>query len=338
MCTQGVIKMTQTDTDFTTRFSGMTASSFVANQTNVAGFTPAQSPINLGMYDDIGRATLYGYDQQPNFFSRFMRAPLDRGDAEMFVRFSEVTSRAYDPLADDTALFDGQRPQMISSVAKKNLSRQIYTEINDRLLKQYVQTPEMINSAIAILLASNMQCYLDDMWTASKTYFSGSVRDAKSTQMHVMTAKPTDAGFAEEFNELLYKITQNQFKYKSTLYNASGYNTRSDSVAIGLSQSVSYPAFKKFYAETFNPELLDVPQTADYVDSWATPAGAPSGAGELIGIVVDNRAWTITPMPEALSTEAFRNPVRKSTSFATTYEYAFNDAPFFNKAYIFAPQ
>lgn len=332
--------MTQTDTDFTARFSGMTASSFVANQSNIQGFVPTQSPINLGMYDDIGRATLYGYDQQPNFFSKFMRSPLDRGDAEMFARFSEVTSRSYDPLAADTALFDGQRPDMISSVAKKNLSRQIYTEINDRYLKQYVQTPEMINSAISILQASNMQCYLDDMWVASKTYFSGSVRDAKSTQMFTMTAKPTDAGFAEEFNELLYQITQNKFKYKSTLYNASGYNTcsKQNGVTIGLTQSVSYPAFKKFYAETFNPTLLDVPQTADYVDSWATPAGAPSGAGELIGIVVDNRAWTITPMPEALSTEAFRNPVRKSTSFATTYEYAFNDAPFFNKAYIFAPQ
>lgn len=329
--------MTSTTTDFGSRFSGLSISSFTANQSTLADFKPAQSPINLGMYDDIGRATLYGYDQQPNFFSRFMRAPLERGDAELFARFSEVKSRAYDPAAADTDLFNGQKPTLISSVAKKNLSRQIYTEINDHLLKQYVQTPEMINSAISILQASNMQCYFDDMWTASKTYFSGSSRGAKSTQMHVMTAKPTDAGFAEEFNELLYKITQNQFKYKSTLYNASGYNTRSESVAIGLSQAVSYPAFKKFYADTFNPTLLDVPQTADYVDSWGVLAGAPSSAGELIGIVVDDRAWSITPMPEALTTEAFRNPVRKSTSFATTYEYAFNDAPFFNKAFIFAP-
>lgn len=328
---------TGTDTDFASRFSGVDVASFVANTSNLAGFTPAQSPINLGMYDDIGRATLYGYDQNPNFFSRFMKTPLSRGDSELFARFSEVSSRAYDPLAADTALFDGQRPEMISSVAKKNLSRQIYTEINDRLLKQYVQTEDMIGSAISILQASNMNCYLDDMWTASKTYFSGDMRNAKTGQIHVMSSKPTDAGFAEEFNELLYNITQNKFKYKSTLYNAAGYNTNSKDVAIGLCQKVSYPAFKKFYADTFNPSLLDVPQTADYVDSWATPAGAPSGAGELIGIVADTRCWSIIPMPEALSTEAFRNPVRKSTSFATTYEYAFHDAPFFNKAYIFAP-
>ena len=227
---------------------------------------------------------------------------------------------------------------MISSVAKKNLSRQIYTEVNDRLLKQFVQTEDMIGSAISILQSSNMNCYLDDMWTASKTYFSGDMRNAKQDQIHILTHKPQDAGFAEEMNELLYDIVQNQFRYKSDKYNASGYRTRSENVAIGLCQKVSYPAFKKFYADTFNPTLLDVPQTADYVDSWATPAGAPVDAGELLGIIADTRCWSIIPMPEALSTEAFRNPVRKSTSFATTYEYAFHDAPFFNKAYIFAPK
>lgn len=119
--------MTSTDTDFTARFAGLDVSSFVANMKNLSNFAPAESPINLGMYDDIGRATLYGYDVQPNFFSRFMKTPLPRGDAELFARFSEVKSRAYDPLAPDTDLFNGQRPSMISSVAKKNLSRQIYT-------------------------------------------------------------------------------------------------------------------------------------------------------------------------------------------------------------------
>ena len=330
--------MTSTDTDFQTRFEGLNVSSFVANMKNLKEFVPTESPINLGMYDDIGRATLYGYDVQPNFFSRFMKTSLPRGDAELFARFSEVKSRPYDPLAPDTDLFNGQRPSMISSVAKKNLSRQIYTEVNNRLLKQFVQTEDMIGSAISILQASNMNCYLDDMWSASKTYFSGDMRNAKADQIHILTHKPQDAGFAEEMNELLYDIIQNQFRYKSDKYNASGYRTRSENVAIGLCQKVSYPAFKKFYADTFNPTLLDVPQTADYVDSWATPAGAPEQAGELLGIIADTRCWSIIPMPEELSTEAFRNPVRKSTSFATTYEYAFHDAPFFNKAYIFAPK
>ena len=55
-------------------------------------------------------------------------------------------------------------------------------------------------------------------------------------------------------------------------------------------------------------------------------------------MVVDDRAFKITPMPETMTTEAFRNPARKSTAYFTTYEYAFQQDPFFNVAYIFAPK
>ena len=75
-----------------------------------------------------------------------------------------------------------------------------------------------------------------------------------------------------------------------------------------------------------------------YVDDFATPAGAPEQAGELIGIVADTRAFEITPMPDTLTTEAFRHPARKSTAYFTTYEYAFQKNPFFDIAYIFAPK
>ena len=158
--------------------------------------------------------------------------------------------------------------------------------------------------------------------------------------MHTMTnaVSTTDNKFGAELTELLWKISQKDFGYKSTQYNASGYNTKSDSISIALKKDVEYPTFKKMLSETFNPELLRITSTIDYVDDFATPAGAPSGAGELIGMVVDNRAFKITPMPDTLTTEAFRNPVRKSTAYFTTYEYAFQHDPFFNVAYIFAPK
>ena len=40
---------TSTDTDFTSRFTGLEVSSFVANMKNLSNFAPAESPINLGM-------------------------------------------------------------------------------------------------------------------------------------------------------------------------------------------------------------------------------------------------------------------------------------------------
>lgn len=332
--------MTTTDTNFAGRFPDMSASTFVANQKALADWTPTASTLNTGMMSDIARAYIYTPDTQENFYARFMAAPLPRGDSVMSARFSEVTSRVYNPKAPDTDLFNGDYATMISNVATKNLSRQIATEVNDYVLKQFTQTQEMVGDAMAAIMARSQVAYKDDMWVASKEYFSGSTRNAKTAQMHTMTndVSTSNNAFGAELTELLWKISQKDFGYKSTQYNASGYNTKSDSISIALKKDVEYPAFKKMLSETFNPELLRITSTIDYVDDFATPAGAPSGAGELIGMVVDNRAFKITPMPDTLTTEAFRNPARKSTAYFTTYEYAFQHDPFFNVAYIFAPQ
>ena len=329
--------MTKTDTAFGVRFPELSASTFVANQSTLNDYTPTASVLNLGMMADIGRATIYGPETQSNFYSRFMKSPLSRGDSVMTARCGEVTSRVYNPQAPDTDLFNGQYTSMTSNIATKNLSRQIATEVNDYMLKQFTQTQEMIGDAMSAIMAASNVAYMDDMWTASKTYFSGSTRNAKDTQQVVLTNKPTDTGFANELIETLWTITQRNFGYKSTDYNASGVNTKSTSVEIAMKKDVEFPAFKKFYAETFNPEFLRVAQNIDYVDDFATPAGKPSTAGELIGMVVDPRAFEITPMPDTLTTEAFRNPARKSTAYFTTYEYAFQHNPFFNCAYIYAP-
>ena len=332
--------MTSTDTAFGARFPDMTATTFVANQKALADWTPTASPINTGMLSDIARAYIYAPDTQENFYARFMASPLSRGDSVMSARFSEVTSRVYNPKAPDTDLFNGDYATMISNVATKNLSRQIATEVNDYVLKQFTQTEEMIGDAMSAIMARSQVAYKDDMWVASKEYFSGSTRNAKATQMHTMTNKvsTTDNKFGAELTELLWKISQKDFGYKSTQFNASGYNTKSESISIALKKDVEFPTFKKMLSETFNPELLRITSTIDYVDDFATPAGAPSDAGELIGMVVDNRAFKITPMPDTLTTEAFRNPARKSTAYFTTYEYAFQHDPFFNVAYIFAPK
>ena len=331
---------TNTDTQFSARFPDLTAATFVANQASLADWKPTASTVNTGMLSDIGRAYIYAPDVQENFYSRFLQAPLGRGDSVMSARFSETSSRAYNPKAADTELFNGSYATMTSNVAKKNLSRQIATEVNDYVLKQFCQTEEMIGDAMAAIMARTNACYKDDMWTASKEYFSGSVRSAQATQMHTLTnpVATTDNKFANEMTELLWTIGQKQFGYKSTAYNAGKYNTKATSISIALKKDVEYPAFKKLLSETYNPELLRVQGTIDYVDDFATPAGAPEAAGELIGMVVDNRAFKITPMPDTMTTEAFRNPTRKSTAYFTTYEYAFQHDPFFDCAYIFAPK
>ena len=329
--------MTVTDTQFTARFSPETISTFVANQSALADYTPTTSVLNTGMLSDIGRATIYGPDVQDNFWATFMKAPLTRGDSVMTARFSDITSRAYDPNAADTELFNGVKPAMKSNVAKKNLSRQIAVEINDYYLKQMAQTEEMIGDAASAIMATSNVCYLDDMYVASNEYFAGSTRGAKASQMITLTKKPTDTGFAEEMTETLWNISQNKFKFKSTLYNESAYNTKAESASIIMDKNTEFRTFKKQYADAFNPEYLNIKTETGWVDSFPTVAGKPEGAGDLLAIVCDNRAFEITPMPDALSVESFRNPVRKSTMYATTYEYAFSHNPFFDCMYVFAP-
>ena len=330
--------MTGTDTAFTARFAPQTIAGMVANQTSLANFVPSTSPINTGMLSDIGRANIYAPDLQDNFYSRFMRAPLSRGDSVMAARIGEVVSRAYDPAAPDTALFNAANPAMQSIVAKKNFSRQIAVEINDYILKQFAQTEEMIGDVAAAIMATSNACYRDDMWVASKAYFSGSVQAAQADQIHVMLTAPTDPGYADEMVETIWGFAENKFAYKSTKYNQAQFNTKSENIHIALKKDVEFPAFKKLYSETFNPEFIKIAPTIDYVDDFATPAGAPANAGDLVGMIVDTRAFDITPMPDTLTTEAFRNPARKSTAYFTTYEYAFQKNPFFNIAYIFAKQ
>ena len=329
---------TAQDTRFTTMFPDITASVFYGSgQGDLKSYQPKESPINTGMLADIGRVTVYGPEAYDNPYAKFMKAPLGRGDSAMTARFSQVKSGAYDPLAPDTALFDGQRPDMLSNVATKNLSRQVRVEINDRLMKQFVQTEEMIGDAASAIMATSNVCYLDDMYVASNEYFAGSTRGAKASQMITLTKKPTDAGFAEEMTETLWNISQNKFKFKSTLYNESAYNTKAESASIIMDKNTQFRTFKKQYADAFNPEYLNIATETGWVDSFPTVAGKPEGAGDLLAIVCDNRAFEITPMPDALSVESFRNPVRKSTMYATTYEYAFSHNPFFDCVYVFAP-
>jgi len=328
---------TNTDAQFAARFPDLVANTFVANQAALADWTPSSNGFNSGMLSDIGRAMIYGPDVQESFYSRFMQSPLSRGDSVLSARFSEVTSGAYNPLANQSVLFGANRPSMISNVAKKNLSRQIAVEVNDYWIKQFCQTEEMIGDAMAAIMSVSGVCYRDDMWVAAKEYFGGSTRSAKAGQLVTLTNDVDDNGFAAEMVETLWDLGQNKFGYKSALYNPAGYNTKSNRTHIVLKKGAEFPAFKKLYADTFNPEFLRVDQTIDYVDDFPTPAGAPEGAGELLGMVVDSRAWKITPMPDTLTTEAFRNPARKSTAYFTTYEYAFQADPFFNIGYIFAP-
>lgn len=329
--------MTGTDTAFGARFPDITATTFNGNSSELSGWTPSPSTLNTGLMSDIGRATIYDADTQPNFWARYMRDPLSRGDASLKAAVKEVTGRPYKPDAPDTDLFNGSQPGFYTDVAKKNFSRQIAVEINDHMLKQYAQTDEMIGYVESAIMGVSNVCYQDDMWVASTEFFSGSTRNARTDQSKVLTKGATEAGYGEEIIEALWDYSINKFQFKSTKYNASQRNTRSEDISIVLKSSVQYPAFKKLLSETFNPDILEsaIKGGISYVEDFATPAGKPAQSGELIGMVIDNRAFDIIPMPDALTVEAFRNPARKSTAYFTTYEYAFQHSPFFNVGYIY---
>lgn len=330
---------TGTDAAFAARFAPLTAAAFVANTSTLANYVPAQNPFNAGMMADIGRATILNADIfNNNFYSRFLRAPLTRGQAVMKGFFTEVNSHAYDPLAADTALFNQSRPSMYAEVNVKNYSRQIGLEVNDRLIKQFSQTPEMIGEAQSAIISSIAACAADDLWTACKTYFSGSVRSAPAASLYTMTNGITDAGAGAELIEKIWDYAVNKFRFKSNKFNAVQRATFSNNVHVAIKKSWQWPAFKKLLSETFNEGFIDPNKfglTIDWVDDFATPAGQPSGAGDLCAVILDDRVADITPMPDGYVMESFRNPARHSTAFFHTTEAAFSFFGGANVAYIF---
>ena len=340
--------MTDQDTRYTDRFGtsnmsnvpSVTAANFAAgaNITDLKGYTPVNDNgvFSSSMLSDIGRAMIYGPENQSNPYSKFLKSPLQRGNASMTGVFKGVKSKAYDPLADDTELFNANKPEMLSTVISKNLDRTVDIEVNDRWLKQFVQTPEMIGDAYSAIAAQLNSSYLMDMYTASNEYFGASTHGALATQMVTLGTKPGDAGFADEFLEELYNTTQKDFKWKSTKFNALGYETKSDGISIIMDKSVEYKAFRKTYSETFHPDYISVKTDMGFVDSFpGTVAGKPSAAGDLLAIVFDNRAPEIIPMPDSIITESFRNPARHSTAFFMSYAFAMGQNKMFNAKYIF---
>lgn len=328
---------TSTDTDFATRFPNIVAADFKANLAALGDWTPTASSFLVGALSDIGRQACFGPDRQLSFWQRYMISPLTRGDSVLSSRVGEIQSVEYDTDAPDTALFNGSRPELDTSTAKMNFSRQTRLEVFDKDIQKYCQTEDMIGDLLAEIMATPMACYLDDMWTAAKMYFSGDMHSPKAGQSVVLDAVPGDADFADKMVEALWGFSQQKFGYKSTLYNPAGYNTKSDLVDIVCRKDIEYPAFKKLYAETYNPEFIRVNTDIDYVDSFATPTGAPEGAGDLLAMVIDRRALAIHPLPNSMTTEVFRNPARRSSTYFMTYENIFEVRPFFNVGWVFAP-
>lgn len=333
--------MTNQDTLYNARLGskGMAAATFYGSgQTAYGSYTPSASQINLGLMGDIGRAIVTSLEFNDNPFSFAFQSELSRGDAVLNGRFKGVNSRQYDPKAADSVLFNANMPDFVASVAQKNFSRQADIEINDRMLKQYMQTAEMLGDVEAALMASLNVCLNQDLYAASVEYFGGSTRGAKSTQSVQLTNKVGDAGFGAELVETIWDITQRKMAYVSDDFNKSGIETKANEAVVIMDKRVQYPAFKKLYADTFNPEFLDlaINGKAKYVESWPTTAGAPSNT-ELVAIITDPRAFQITGLPQSVSVESFRNPARKSTSFFETAEFIFGHAPMYDCMYVFAP-
>lgn len=342
--------MTDQDTRYSARFpSGnmstqpaVTVANFpTSGNTTLAGYTPVNDNgvFNNSMLSDIGRAMVYGPETQDNVFAKYMTTPLARGNADMSAVFQGYKSKAYDPLVGDSALFNATKPQMLSSVVQKNVERTVDVEINDSWLKQFVQSAEMIPDAQAAIMANLNASYLDDMYALSNEYFLGSTHGAVATQSVVISKKPGESGFEDAMLEELYNTATKDFKWKSTKFNALGYNTKSDNIDVILDKSIEYKTFRKTYADTFHPDYIKIQPELGFVDSVpGTVAGAPENAGALLGIVCDRRALEILPMPDAIQVDTFRNGARHSTSVFETFSYGLGIRKMFNLKYIFAAE
>lgn len=179
----------------------------------------AQNELYRGMFEAIGRVTIYAAQYLNNPFAKFIKPPLYHGNAHMAGLFKPITSHDWwpgkpndskkfgiknilgvnvpegQPLAggasqlyeapDTGWLFKAERPEFVSTVSRVNFSREIAIKINARDYARYCQTPEMVGEIGAALMGQSHAIYMNDMREASKYFFCGVLRAGKELKTNV---------------------------------------------------------------------------------------------------------------------------------------------------------
>lgn len=180
---------------------------FYNNQVSMDQFYKnlAENQLYTGMFEAIGRVTIYAAQYLNNPFAKFIKDPMYHGNAHMAGLFRPIQSHDWwpgkpngsgkfgvkdilgvtteDPMARQTYevtdtgwLFKAQRPEFLSTVSRVNFSREIALRVNARDYARYCQTPEMVGEIGSVLMGQSHAIYMNDMREASKNFFCGVVR------------------------------------------------------------------------------------------------------------------------------------------------------------------
>lgn len=166
------------------------ADSFFYNDRNLSDFYKKleESKVYKGMWESIGRVTIYASQYLQNPFAKFIKDPLTYGNAHMAGVFRDIQSHEWYPKPDPNNLTDelelgwlfrGSRPELETTVSRINFSREIALYTDAREFARYCQTPEMVGEIGAALMGQSHSVYMNDLREASKAFFCGVLRIGK---------------------------------------------------------------------------------------------------------------------------------------------------------------
>lgn len=189
----------------------------------------AEDPLYSGMFEAIGRVTIYASQFLQNPFAKFIKDPLTSGNAHMAGLFKDIRSHEWNPVGkrpggrdygvlgidfanqeseinkitakpclydvpDTGWLFKAETPEFVSTVSRINFSREIALLVNAREYARYCQTPEMVGEIGSALMGMSNAIYMNDMREASKNFFCGILRAGPPPE------PDTDAGYGTDLS------------------------------------------------------------------------------------------------------------------------------------------
>lgn len=321
--------MTVTDTAWTNRLQAIMPDNFMANIS--ADFQGTMSPILTSMMNMIGRTIVHSPDTMMNPFAGWTKAIMDYGDTIQEYKSTILTGQEYDPEAED--VFATVKNSPIAQYSKYNDRTQYQQTIYDNQIKMAFTSESLFGDFVASQLDALTQSDTIDKFTKWKKYLSNGTI-APTTGKFVMT-NTEGSEFGEELVKKMKELTT-AFRFPSTNFNVNGDTAVSGGIDIIMRAEDKNLIDVDFLKGVYNLDKVGVDANFIYIDDFATVTqGKPEGAGDLVAVVADNRAFSYTPRTP-VGSSAY-NGKALNTNYWLTVQGIYSVAKFRNIAQIYLP-
>lgn len=284
-----MIKLTQTDTQWTARLNAIMPDNFMSN---INGEFLKQEGILDTMMEMIGKTVIHSVDNVMNPFTKYTKSIMDYGSTVQEYKSSFIAG-------EDFTANDPVNPNPYIPVKNKPIAQ--YETINDRVkykqtifddqLKLAFESQATFGDFVASQLSALYESDALDKYIKWKKYMS-------NANIYGTTATVgTDAADNADYGEALIKSIKDyvtKFRQPNTIFNANGDMAISSSIDVIMRATDKNLIDMDVLAGVYNVDKMSIDANFIYIDDFATVTDG-SGSKTLACIIADSRAFSYTP-------------------------------------------